>query len=379
MALTALHVLSALMLASNCVHSVQIRDPNQDDMVAAVLEVANPETCKWGQECDPHLERIKLMRVPKPKVWPGTALVRVAASSVNPQDWEGHQYDGASVSHPLRFGLDWSGTVEEAGLFCEFKVGDEVYGLGCGGYSEYVVHPCAFMGKKPASLSFAEAAVLPAVALTGLTAMQSAGAPWTSEQNVTVLVLGGAGGTGHTGIMLAKALGAKTVIATASPNHFEDCMAYGADEVIDYHTSNWWEVLAPQSIQVVYNCAPVPDAYKDLSGDHAYKVLADGGTFVGLNPGESTSDSVQQSRPSVKSLFISPDTSKKQMDILSRLADQGKLTPKIDSIYSLGHLQEALEALKEKHTSGKIAIQVAGNVSVSQSLPRVTALTSASC
>mmetsp|Transcript_60642 Transcript_60642/g.130150 ORF Transcript_60642/g.130150 Transcript_60642/m.130150 type:complete len:380 (+) Transcript_60642:72-1211(+) len=379
MALTALHVLSAFMLASNCVHSVQIRDRNQHDMVAAVLDVANPEACQWPQNCDPHLERIKLMRVPKPRVSPGMALVRVAASSVNPQDWEGHQYDGASVPHPLQFGLDWSGTVEQAGFLCDFKAGDEVYGLGCGAYSEYIVHPCEAMGKKPASLSFVEAAVLPAAALTGLTAMQSAGAPWTPAQNVTVLVLGGAGGTGHTGIMLAKALGAKTVIATASPNHFEDCMAYGADEVIDYHTSNWWEVVAPQSIQMVYNCAPVPDAYADLSGDHAYKVLADGGTFVGLNPGESTSDSVRQSRSSVTSLVITPDISTKQVDMLSFLATQGKLTPKVDRIYSLGQLQEALEAVREKHTSGKIAIQVAGAVSIPQSLPQVRTQTFASC
>jgi len=65
--------------------------------------------------------------------------------------------------------------------------------------------------------------------------------------------------------------------------------------------------------------------------------------------------------------------------MLSFLATQGKLTPKVDRIYSLGQLQEALEAVREKHTSGKIAIQVAGAVSIPQSLPQVRTQTFASC
>merc|ERR1712135_88993 len=58
---------------------------------------------------------------------------------------------------------------------------------------------------------------------------------------VTVLMLGGSGGTGTTGIQMAKAWGATTVITTTSQANADYVTSLGADRVIDYHTQNWWD------------------------------------------------------------------------------------------------------------------------------------------
>jgi NADPH2:quinone reductase len=71
-----------------------------------------------------------------------------------------------------------------------------------------------------------------------------------------VLVLGGSGGTGTTGIQLAKAFGAGQVTTTTSADNFDYVKLIGADVAIDYKTANWWDpsVVADDSIDVVYDC-----------------------------------------------------------------------------------------------------------------------------
>merc|ERR1719454_1605822 len=109
--------------------------------------------------------------------------------------------------------------------------------------------------------------------MTGLEALFKAGAPWTSKP--TVLVTGGSSGTGHFGIQLAKSLGAGKVITTCSPGNSDLVKSLGADEVIDYHTSNWWDAIPAGSVDVIYDCISLPK-----SGNHAYKILADDGHYV---------------------------------------------------------------------------------------------------
>merc|ERR1712217_405982 len=119
-----------------------------------------------------------------------------------------------------------------------------------GSLAQYVSVDESIVGHAPTKISLQEAATLPLVALTGLEAFTFAKAPWTSAP--TVVVLGGSGGTGHTGIQLAKALGAKKVISTCGTEHVAFCESLGADVVIDYHKDDWHTVIAANSVDVVY-------------------------------------------------------------------------------------------------------------------------------
>ena len=94
-------------------------------------------------------------------------------------------------------------------------------------------------------------------ALNLSTRCRYAGAPW--QTSPTVLVLGGSGGTGTTGIQLAKALGAGMVITTTSSDNFEYCKGLGADKLIDYRTQNWWEneYIAVRDATAAQNCPPM--------------------------------------------------------------------------------------------------------------------------
>merc|ERR1719199_2284867 len=115
---------------------------------------------------------------------------------------------------------------------------------------------------------------MPMVTLTGYESLAWAASGPTFPQNATVLVLGGSGGTGHMGIQLAKAMGAKKVITTCSGSHSDFVQSRGADQVIDYHKEKYYEVLAPKSIDVVYDCVGLSG-----TGDHAFGILKDHGHF----------------------------------------------------------------------------------------------------
>lgn len=345
------------MLRGTVALQATARDDN--GMWAAVFNSANPEVekgCKHPENCDPHFERLELMRVPKPQLSVGTARVKVMASSVNQKDWSSHQYDSLNEPYPMMFGMDWAGVVEEIMAPCEFQPGDEVYSFNCGSYAQYVVALCSEMGRKPANLNFTEAAVLPLAALTSLRALEYSGAPWLHKP--TVLVLGGAGGTGHFAVQLAKAMGAQKVIATASKNHASDCYAFGADEVIDYKYANWWDSIGSRSVDVILNCIPQADAFRDQSGDRAYQVLALDGWFLYFNPGEQPTLRFHHQEPTVKYTYVEPNKTIRQFFFLNSLIMSGRLRPKVSNIYHFNELRLALMELGKKHTAGKIAIDM---------------------
>merc|ERR1712046_125267 len=155
---------------------------------------------------------------------------------------------------------------------------------------------------------------------------------WTQE-NVTVLVLGGSGGTGHLGIQLAKAMGAKEVITTCSGTHSDFVKSLGADQVIDYHKQNYYDVLANKSIDVVYDCVGLKG-----TGDHAYPLPKDNGHFITLEPNGMPSMQGRIKRPDVKARFplcVGKCTHYDRIDLISDLVKEGKLKVHIDVSYDL--------------------------------------------
>lgn len=177
-------------------------------------------------------------------------LVKVNAVSVNPVDTK------VRAGRPPAGGAEWgvlgydaSGVVEAVGSsVSNFKVGDTVFYAGditrAGTNSEFHLVDERIVGKKPSSISFAEAAALPLTAITAwemLFDRLDVNKP-TAEGNKLILVIGGAGGVGSITIQLLRALTGLTVIATASRPETQawarDC---GAHHVIDHR-----QPLAPQ-------------------------------------------------------------------------------------------------------------------------------------
>ena len=190
------------------------------------------------------LEDIELHAPAETDLGPRDLLVDVAAVSVNPVDVKVRARMAPETGHKV-LGWDASGTVRAVGAAVMlFDPGDEVYYAGAigrpGTNAEVHVVDERIVGRKPTTLSHAEAAALP---LTTITAWEllfdGMRVPPTDagdgETGDALLVIGGAGGVGSILVQIAKALTGLTVVATASRDETRDwCLAMGADHVIDH-------------------------------------------------------------------------------------------------------------------------------------------------
>src|SRR3954467_1995856 len=186
------------------------------------------------------VDGLSLEDVAQPELTDDAVLVHVCAASVNPVDW----YDVTGtplIARPMtglrgpksRFsGRDFAGTVEAVGKdVTDLQPGDDVFG-GKGGGGSFAEYICAQDGvaRKPASLTFEEAAAVPLAALTALQGLRDHG---QLQPGQSVLVNGASGGVGTFAVQIAKVLGAE-VTAVCSTRNVERARSLGADEVIDY-------------------------------------------------------------------------------------------------------------------------------------------------
>lgn len=305
-----------------------------------------------------HLEKIATVDLPRPAAADDAALVRVVASSINPCNWKfPFLAPSPSWTYPKVLLSDFAGQLVEvgSGAACQgLQVGEHVWGMADGAAAEVIAVPCSTVGLAPSAFGLQEAAVLPLVALTGLQGFRWAGG-FEFVAGKAVLVLGGSGGTGHTGIQLAKAFGAKHVVTTCSAENADFVRSIGADEVIDYHSTTWYRAILKGSLDLVYDTV-----CQDGTGDLAYPLLRDGGRFMTLLPGSLASPSTAAARPAVRQTFyMLNQTAAKDLDVLRGLAEAGKLRGKVSGTYSLDEVRGAFAASIAGHVAGKLAISVA--------------------
>ena len=155
--------------------------------------------------------------LPRPSPGPGQLLVAVQAAGVNPADWKrraGFRRPGVPAPElPAVLGGEVAGVVEEVGDgISGFAIGDPVFGNPVtGGYAEYALLPAELAARKPADVSFTDAATLPIAAATAYDGINQLGlAPGT-----TLLITGVGGGVGVAAAQLALQAGLR-VIGTAS-------------------------------------------------------------------------------------------------------------------------------------------------------------------
>ncbi|MDO3128211.1 NADP-dependent oxidoreductase [Mycobacteroides abscessus subsp. bolletii] len=280
---------------------------------------------------------------------PGQVLINVKAAGVSPIDWK--LYSGAFGTDPdklpMRLGLEISGTIAAVGAGVDGLVpGDDVIAAGqIGGYASRVIAAADQVFKKPASLSFDEAA---GFLLTGQTAVHLLEATNVAEGD-TVLIHGAAGGVGLLATQLAKARGA-TVIATASAARHDQLRGYGALPV-EY---------GPGLQERVSAIGPV-DAALDLVGtdeaaDVSLALVADKGriaTIAGFGRAASDGFKALGGGPGADPgteirLAARPE--------LIRLAGNGELKVTVDRTYPLSEARQAHEYGQTGHARGKIIL-----------------------
>jgi NADPH2:quinone reductase len=221
------------------------------------------------------LESLVDVVIDKPEPGPRDLLVQIRAISVNPVDTKVRRGGGpGQPSGELKIlGWDAAGVVEAVGSeVALFAPGDEVYYAGSlerpGSYAEFQAVDERIVGRKPASLSFADAAALP---LTTITAWELLFDRFSLQASPllqgALLIIGGAGGVGSIAIQLAKKMTGLKVIATASrPETVEWCRTLGADEVIDHRQPLGAQVrkIAPDGASYVLALTKTEDHFDEI-------------------------------------------------------------------------------------------------------------------
>ncbi|WP_044642370.1 zinc-binding alcohol dehydrogenase family protein [Risungbinella massiliensis] len=184
------------------------------------------------------------MELVKPTPTGRDLLVKIEAISINPVDVKVRAPKEKVEQEPKLLGWDASGVVVEVGEECTlFQPGDKVFYAGSitrpGTYSEFHLVDERIVGRKPESLTHAEAAALPLTSITAWEALfdRLGMDPNNTEANKlqSILIIGGAGGVGSIAIQLAKWAGL-TVIATASREESRNWVRnLGADYVLNHH------------------------------------------------------------------------------------------------------------------------------------------------
>ena len=308
-------------------------------------------------------EVLRIEDVPMPSPAAGEARVRVRASSVNAGDWHLMRGDpwlvrlmfGLRKPRSPVFGADVAGVVDAVGADVRgLQVGDEVFGdisgCGFGGWAEYATADASLLVPKPASLSFEEAAAIPAAGMTALQGVRDIGAVQPGER---VLVNGASGGVGMFAVQIAKAIGAE-VTAVASGEKLDMVSALGADHVIDYTTHDPLDAPPYDAIIDAAAFRPILE-YRRAMRPGAVYVLVGGSTaqFMRIS---LLGPLVSMTGKQMKTYLLKPNA--EDLGYLSELVEAGTLRPLIDRTFTLDDVPDAVRHMEARKTRGKLVISV---------------------
>lgn len=298
-------------------------------------------------------EVLRQIELDRPVPLPTEVLVRVHAAAVNPIDWKSRATGGLGMWHePPVLGYDLSGVVEAVGPgVTTLTPGDEVFGMPRfpqqgGAYAEYVTAPARQLVRKPARLSHIEAAALP---LAGLTAWQALVDTAQVETGQRVLVHAAAGGVGHLAVQIAKARGAY-VIGTASIAKHNAVRLLGADDVVDYRTVDFTEVV--RDVDVVLD--PIGGDYVERS----LHTLRDGGTLITLPAPLSPEALASAAARSLRAVWLLVEPDSTGLRHLTALVEDGTLRPLVDRVFPVSQAAAAHIYGEAGGTTGKIVLDV---------------------
>lgn len=317
---------------------------------------------------------------PDPKIGPNDVLVEVKAVAMNHLDiWVRKGVRGATL--PRILGSDISGIVKEVGSgVSDVKVGEEVIvspGYGCGkceyclsgresmckqykmpgyhvdgGYAELTSHPERAILKKPANLSFEEAASVPLVFLTSWHMLRTLA---DVREDEWVLIWGAGSGIGISSIQIAKLLGAKVIATVGDDWKVERAYKIGADHVINRKKE---DVIARVKELTGEGVDVVVDSVGSETWMSSLKCLRVGGRMVsvGATSGEQANIDVRYVFSKQLRILGSYMGSRAELIEVLKFFERGKLKPVIDSVFKLEEVRKAHERMERSEMFGKIVI-----------------------
>ena len=313
---------------------------------------------------DPDVLRID--DIDLPTVGVGDVLVRVHAAGIDAGVW--HLMTGMPYLTRLGFGLtrpkhavrgrDVAGVVEAVGNeVTGLAPGDEVFGTSVtGAFAEFVAVPAERVVRKPANVTFAQAAAVPVSACTALRALRDNGRLTAGQK---VLVLGASGGVGSYAVQIAKSLGAE-VTGVCSTAKLDFVRSLGADHVVDYTTTD--PVDGSTTYDLIVDTGgnrPVADLRKALTPSGSLALVG------GEGGGRWTGGFGRQLRAPLVSPFVGQRltavmSSERVSDLeeLSRLMATGELVPPVDRAFPLDDAAAAVRYYMSGAVRGKAVVQV---------------------
>lgn len=312
--------------------------------------------------------------LPRPVAEGGDILVEVKAVSVNPVDYKIRSSTPPADGDWKVLGCDAAGIVQEVGPdVTQFAVGDEVYYAGSlirpGTNAEFHLVDARIVGRKPASLDWAEAAALPLTTLTAWEAMfDRLDVTKPVPGAAAILIIGGAGGVGSIAIQIARQRTDLIVISTASrPETQEWVKGLGAHHVIDHSRP-----LAPQIAELnigapafVFSTTHTEQHASDIA-----ELIAPQGRFGFIDDPKALdvmlfkrkAVSIHHELMFTRSLYGTPDMDEqgKILNSLAVLVDDGKirttLTEKLSPI-NAANLKTVHALIESGAARGKIVLE----------------------
>jgi NADPH:quinone reductase-like Zn-dependent oxidoreductase len=316
-----------------------------------------------------HLEEID-----RPTIGGDDVLIRVRATSVNTPDW----ITVAGVPRLLRVksglrqpsnqvrGSDVAGIVKAVGRnVTDFQPGDEVFGslwdttvtTQAGTFAEFSVAPASQLIKKPATLTFEEAAASVMSGLTALIAMRDVGRVGPGTR---VLINGASGGVGTFAVQIAKALGAE-VTGVCSTRNLELVRSLGADHVIDYTEQDFTDSAQRYDVILDNVMNHPPSATAQVLAANGMLIPNSigntGGFFAGL---PRMARAAIMGRGSTEVHFVTCVVNRENLNALVALLESGEIKVVIDEIYALSETSNAVAHMLEHHAKGKVVLTVQG-------------------
>ncbi|GJP34802.1 hypothetical protein CLOM_g19223 [Closterium sp. NIES-68] len=300
----------------------------------------------WSYSAYGSRDNITFGDVPVPELKPNQVLIRVGAAALNPVDFKRREgkFPAKDSPFPTVPGYDVAGTVVRVGSEVKsLKPGDEVYGdineaalenlKQVGSLAQFTAAEEHLLARKPANLSFLEAAALPLASLTALEGFERAG----FKKGQSVLILNGAGGVGTLAIQIAKQVyGASLIATTASLPKTGLLEGLGANLVLDYRSDF---TTLPQLYDFVLDCIG--------DGERGAKVLKPGGKLVCIagNP------------PPPAERFV-VTSSGAELAKLTPYFESGKIRPVLDpkGRFKWTDVVSAFEHLESGRATGKVVL-----------------------
>ena len=318
---------------------------------------------KYGS---PDVLRVKEVKKPVPN--DDEVLVKVHAASINSWDWDmltGRPLEYRLFSGILKpsktkiLGCDIAGRVDAVGRnINQFHPGDDVFGDLCegswGGLAEYVCARESELTLKPTVMTFEEAAASPQA---GILALQGLCKKREIRPGQKILINGAGGGVGTFAIQIAKSFGAE-VTGVDSTCKLDMMSSLGADYVIDYTKEDFTKN------GIFYDL--ILDVKTDRSVFDYWRALGSNGIYVSV--GGRSARILQLvfvgslfSITGSKKLTLMLHKPNKDIEIIKKLFESGKIKPVVDKCFPLSEAPEAFQYFGEGHFKGKVVITVKHN------------------